>query len=285
MWLPLVTGVDGSVSGLLALDWAVDEASRLALPLTLVHACTEEPANQPGTTPPHTPAAHGESVVAAAKDRARQRNPQVRVSTEVVPEDAVTALLNRGRNASALVLGARGRGELHDLLLGSVSLTVAARAQCPVVVVRKTKAAPEGPQERIVVGIADAASSTAAVRFAFRLADARHCGLEAVMAREPPWRAADHLHGTTRSTGPDHHRALLDEALDEAARAHPAVAIRRCVVEGPAREVLLERSATTDLVVVGAEHRRSRVGLQLGRVSHALLHYAQCPVAVVPQWH
>jgi nucleotide-binding universal stress UspA family protein len=223
-------------------------------------------------------------VVAAAKDRARQRNPQVNISTEVVPEDAVTALLNRGRNASALVLGDRGRGELNDLLLGSVSLTVAARAQCPIVVVRKGKETSERTQERIVVGIANAASSSAAVRFAFRLADARHCGLEAVMAREPPRPAVDNLAGITRPTSPDHHHAQLDEALDESARAHPAVPIRRCVVEGPAREVLLERSATTDLVVVGAEHRRSRVGLQLGRVSHTLLHYAQCPVAVVPQW-
>lgn len=36
MWLPLVVGVDGSVSSLLALDWAVDEAARLALPLKIL---------------------------------------------------------------------------------------------------------------------------------------------------------------------------------------------------------------------------------------------------------
>ncbi|MEU5330441.1 universal stress protein [Streptomyces parvus] len=38
-------------------------------------------------------------------------------------------------------MGSRGRGELSALLLGSVSLLVAARAACPVVVIRGDEAA------------------------------------------------------------------------------------------------------------------------------------------------
>ena len=53
--------------------------------------------------------------------------------------------------------------------------------------------------------------------------------------------------------------------------------------EGPAAKVLVDRSAAADLVIVGARRRTSAFGFQLGRVSHALLHHAQCPVAVVPQ--
>jgi nucleotide-binding universal stress UspA family protein len=44
MELPLVVGVDGSDSSLLAIDWAVDEAARLGLSLRLVYAT-----GQPGT--------------------------------------------------------------------------------------------------------------------------------------------------------------------------------------------------------------------------------------------
>ncbi len=36
--LPLVVGVDGSDSSLVAVDWATDEAARHGLPLGLVHA-------------------------------------------------------------------------------------------------------------------------------------------------------------------------------------------------------------------------------------------------------
>jgi nucleotide-binding universal stress UspA family protein len=46
--------------------------------------------------------------------------------------------------------------------------------------------------------------------------------------------------------------------------------------------VLLDASATADLLVVGAERRHGHTGLQLGRVTHAVLHHSRCPVAVVP---
>jgi nucleotide-binding universal stress UspA family protein len=54
-------------------------------------------------------------------------------------------------------------------------------------------------------------------------------------------------------------------------------------VEGTARNVLLQRAAAADLVIVGARRHPGHRGLQLGRVAHVLLHHAPCPVAVVPQ--
>ncbi|GAU70523.1 paraquat-inducible protein A [Streptomyces sp. NBRC 110611] len=66
-------------------------------------------------------------------------------------------------------------------------------------------------------------------------------------------------------------------------RDNPRVDARRQVTEGPAHKVLLEASPQADLLVVGALRRHGRFGLQLGRVSHAVLHHASCPVAVVPQ--
>ncbi|MFF3336542.1 universal stress protein [Streptomyces sp. NPDC002888] len=62
-----------------------------------------------------------------------------------------------------------------------------------------------------------------------------------------------------------------------------ALRVRRSTVEGPARRVLLHRSAAADLLIIGARHRHGHYGLQLGRVAHTLLHHAECPVAVVPQ--
>ncbi|MDQ0757815.1 nucleotide-binding universal stress UspA family protein [Streptomyces canus] len=67
------------------------------------------------------------------------------------------ARLATGHNAHALVTGSRGRGELTGLLLGSVSLAVAARAHCPLIVVRGDRAGLAGTHERILLGAGDSA--------------------------------------------------------------------------------------------------------------------------------
>ncbi|PZH20796.1 universal stress protein [Streptomyces sp. NTH33] len=288
MGLPLVVGVDGSESSLTAVDWAVDEAARHGLPLRLVYASWweryEGPVPTGGAERPaeQTTAEH---IVGYAAERARRRNPEVEVSTEIIPEDTVSALLREGNNASVLVTGRRGRGELSGLLLGSTSLAVAARAHGPVVVVRGDNDGPAGTHGRILLGAGEPGTGEEAARFAFREAETRGCVLDVVRA----WRSP--AQGTPGGTAPEAEpaggyeeraAALLDELLREAAPEHPGVQVRGVTVEGPAHRVLVDRSAAADLVVVGARRRVGYFGLQLGRTDHALLHHAQCPVAIVP---
>ncbi|MBE8471968.1 universal stress protein [Streptomyces justiciae] len=289
MELPVVVGVDGSESSLRAVDWAVDEAARHGLPLRLVYASLWE--RYEGALPWTDSGRPSEQVMAddivgIAAERARRRNPEVKVSTEVIADEAVEALLREGHGAAALVTGNRGRGELQGLLLGSVGLTVAARAHCPVIVVRGDRAGREGTHERILLGAGEPATSGEAVRFAFREAEARGCTLDAVRAwRCPEHETADHplLAGHAAHEHSEQASALLDAVLHDAAADHPGVVVRRATVEGPARKVLLNRSAAADLVIIGARRRTGQFGLQLGRVGHTLLHHAACPVAIVPQ--
>ncbi|KOG37101.1 universal stress protein [Streptomyces resistomycificus] len=291
MTLPLVVGVDGSDSSLLAVDWATDEAARHGLPLRLVHAYLWE--RYEGAVLPNSlkrPSARvlAEHIVASAAERAGRRDPDVKVTTEIVPEEASSALLHEGNNATALVTGSRGRGGLKGLLLGSVGLAVAARAHCPVIVVRGDTAGLSGGHERILLGVGDPDTGGEAVRFAFQEAEARACTLDAVRA----WRSPAHEGGTNRpgrlAEEPARHHeerasAQLDALLRDAMADHPAVRVRRVTVEGPARRILLDRSAAADLVIIGARHRQGHRGLQLGLVGHTLLHHADCPVAIVPQ--
>ncbi|TXS49033.1 universal stress protein [Streptomyces sp. uw30] len=281
MTLPLVVGVDGSDASLLAVDWAADEAARGDRPLRLVYASLWEryegavPSTGRERPSERVPAEH---IVASAAERAALRRPDVQVTTGIVPADPVDALLREGNNAFALVTGERGRGELKGLLLGSVSLGVAARAHCPVIVVRGDETGLVGLHEQILFGAGDPATGAQAVRFALREAEERGCALDAVRA----WRR------TTLAENPAHEHeeraaARLDELLGEAVAEHPGVRVRRTTVEGPAPRILVDRSATADLLVVGARHRHGHFGLQLGRVGHTLLHHAHCPVAVVPQ--
>ncbi|MEV6113133.1 universal stress protein [Streptomyces sp. NPDC052109] len=286
MTLPLVVGVDGSAPSLLALDWAVDEAVRHDLPLTLVHASLWE--RYEGALPSaggerpsgQVPAEH---IVALAADRAERRESEVKVTTDIVPEDAATALVRAGEQAFALVTGSRGRGRLKGLLLGSVGLAVAARAHCPVVVVRGDRAGLAGTHGRILLGLGDTGTGSEALRFAFREAVARGCTLDVVRAWRRP--AHDARGNPVRAGEPADAAAcaLLDASLGAAAAGYPRVRTHRSVLEGPASKVLVDRSAAADLVIVGARRRTGHFGLQLGRVAHTLLHHSACPVAVVPQ--
>ncbi|MEV6025774.1 universal stress protein [Streptomyces sp. NPDC052036] len=289
MELPLVVGVDGSEPSLAAVDWAVDEAARHGLPLRLVYASLWE--RYEGGAPSGDPEYRSEEarlgdVVESAAERARRRDPAVRVCTDVLPEDAVSALLHEGQSAAALVTGSRGRGELKGLLLGSVSLSVAARAYCPVIVVRGDRAGLAGTHERILLGAGDPDSTAEAVRFAFREAEARDCVLDVVRAwRRPTHETIDHSAPAGIPVRLHEQRAslLLDVLLRGPAAERPGVRVRPATAEGPARTVLLKRSAAADLVIIGARRRKGHLGLQLGRVGHTLLHHADCPVAIVPQ--
>ncbi|MFK4145371.1 universal stress protein [Streptomyces sp. NPDC004065] len=289
MELPLVVGVDGSDASLTAVDWAADEAARHGLPLRLVYASLwerYEGAVPSGRVERPSEQVMAEHVVASAAERVRRRNPDLKVTTDVVPEEAVSALLREGDDASLLVTGCRGRGGLKGLLLGSTGLAVAARARCPVVVVRGDKAGLAGTHERILLGAGRSDTGAEAVRFAFREAEARGCVLDVVRA----WRSPAHetegdpaLEGEPARAHEQGAADLLEELLREETARHPAVRVRRATVEGPAHKVLVDRSAAADLVIIGAHRRTGRFGLQLGRTAHTLLHHAQCPVALVPQ--
>ncbi|MGW4561118.1 universal stress protein [Streptomyces sp. NPDC004561] len=290
MTLPLVVGVDGSDSCLTAVDWAVDEADRHGLPLRFVYASLWEryevglPSVGPGRPSGQVLAEH---IVASAADRAERRNPDVKVTTDIVPEDPVDALVREGDQAFTVVTGSRGRGEVKGLLLGSISLAVAARSHSPVIVVRGDPAGLAGTHERILLGIGDADdTSTEAVRYAFREAEVRGCVLDVVHAwRRPAFdRNGNRIHaGSPADTYEERASAVVEARLKAAIDEYPHVRTRPATPEGAAARILVDRSAAADLVIVGARRRTNAFGFQLGRVSHALLHRSECPVAVVPQ--
>ncbi|MGW0585454.1 universal stress protein [Streptomyces sp. NPDC002920] len=288
MVLPIVVGVDGSEPSLRAVDWAADECALRGLPLRLVYASLweryegESFAQDLGKPSEQVTA---EDIVRTAAQRARLRRPDVAVSTDVLPEEPEYALVREGRDAAALVLGSRGRSGFVEMLLGSVGLTVAAHAECPVIVLRGSQDNRVRPvaRGRVVVGIGEKATDSAALRFAVQEAKLRHTTLDAVRAwRCPAHETTDHplLAGEPARLCEQHATEGLDKALTDA----PAdVDLRRRTVEGPARRVLLDASHEADLLVVGARRNPGHLGLQLGRVAHAVLHHSACAVAVVPE--
>ncbi|MFE6281553.1 universal stress protein [Streptomyces sp. NPDC057877] len=282
MEFPLVVGVDGSEPSLRAVDWAADEAARRGVPLRVVYATLweryEGAAHGHGTGRARL---RGEDVTDAAVRRAEARQPDLKVTAEVVPEEPEYVLVHEARQACAVVVGTRGHGGFAGALLGSVSVTVAAHAHCPVIVVRGGAQARTGAG--IVVGVGDGAETAATVRYAVEAARVRKAPVEAVRAWRRPAREA----GPPLLAGGPPDLSYGEQAartLDEALRDVPAdVELLRRIVEGHARRALVDASQDAALVVVGARRRGGRFGLQLGRVAHAVLHHAACPVVVVPQ--
>ncbi|MEV6505247.1 universal stress protein [Streptomyces sp. NPDC051642] len=288
MDLSIIVGVDGSEPSLRAVDWAADEAVLRGAPLRLVYASLWE--RYEGTslaTDLNKPSeqVRAEDIVDTAARRAHHRQPDVKVSTGVLPEEPEYALVRESRTASLLVTGTRGRSGLAETLLGSVSLIVAGHAQCPMVVVRGNHddQAPTGTHGRVVVGVGEKPAGSAAVRFAYEEARRRGVPVDAVRAwRWPARESTDSplLAGELTRL----HEQQAVEALEAAFQDAPAdVASHRRVVEGRTRTVLVDASRDADLLVIGAKRRPGHYGLQLGRVAHGVLHHPACPVVIVPE--
>lgn len=284
----VVVGVDGSAPALSAVRWAAHEAARREVPLRLVHVCYLVPVRHPRqVTPPpkyyEAILSQGRHWLNQAADVARTAVPGITLTTDL--RDGVTAevLVGESNTAQLVVLGSRGLGGFTGLLLGSVAVAVSAHAHCPVVVLRP--AVQDGPVTSpgpVVVGVDGSSLSDAAVRFAFEAAAMSGAPLVALHT----WFDADVV-GTwapvilDRKWIEDEETKVLDKAIAGWMEKFPDVAVRKLVEREHPAHALLRHAAGAQLVVVGSRGRGALTGLGLGSVSQALLHHAECPVAVV----
>lgn len=278
----VVVAVDGSPEGLRAVDWATDDASRRGVALRVVHASVWERFEQ-RTLDDHEllPERKAvEAVLDSAVDRAVSRDPDVTVEAELLAEEPVPALLALQRYSPLLVLGTRGHGGFPELLLGSVSLRVAAQAPYPVVVVRGEPQLHMRAGRRVVLGVG-LHDTSAAAEFAVQEAVTAGADLDLVHVWHP-----DHdMAGTSVLMGTGAAPLLAQDLVDAVpllGTADAGIEVRRTALRGRPAVALLQAAVGADLIVLGARHRHHHPGLQLGSVNHAVLHHAPCPVAVVP---
>lgn len=126
---PVVVGADGSPGSQGALEFAIAEAALRDVPLLAVCALCDS-AGVVGI-------AHSvEAAFGAAVDRVQAAHPDVMMQRRVEPGAPRSALLTAASRGQLLVVGARGRGGLAEMALGSVSLALLHHAACPVTVVR-----------------------------------------------------------------------------------------------------------------------------------------------------
>ncbi|MBC6445816.1 universal stress protein [Actinokineospora xionganensis] len=287
---PIVVGVDGSDSALRATQWAAAEALRRKLPLRIVHVCVLPPIRHPATIADQglwidALADNGQHILAEAAATARAVAPTVELVTDQRMGFAAEALIEESARAHALVLGSRGLGGFQRLLVGSVAIALSAHGHCPVIVVRGAfpgQATPgTGP---VVVGVDGSPASEAAIRFAFDEASVRRTSLVAVhtwldIAFTGAWTA---LPTTIDWDAVEvDETMLLDERLAGWQEKYPDVAVERVVLRDRPVRALLDKAEGAQLIVVGTRGHGALLGMGLGSTSQALLHHAECPVAVV----
>jgi nucleotide-binding universal stress UspA family protein len=118
----IVVGIDGSSAAMAALDWACDEANRHGADLSLLHTCEHVGGLDAAR-----------AVLDDAVHECRQRTLNA-VHGELLEGSPSAALVRASRNADLVAIGSRGRSGFKTALFGSVALSVAEHAECPVAI-------------------------------------------------------------------------------------------------------------------------------------------------------
>ncbi|MDX8148890.1 universal stress protein [Lentzea sp. BCCO 10_0061] len=291
---PVVVGVDGSPSAIHAARWAAAEAARRGTSLVIVHSSPRVPVHSPQVAV--STAEFSEAVrdqarhwLATAEASAAVLAPQVEISTELLTGGAAQQLIGRSASAELVVLGSRGLGGFTGLLVGAIAVAVSTHALCPVVVVREAQPQADRAEDApIVVGVDGSAASDAALQFAFETAALRGAPVLAVRtwldAVVDATRLTVLIAASIEAIEADERR-LLAEQVAGCAKACPDVPVRMMLSRDGSARVLVEQSASAQLVVVGTRGRGGFRGLLLGSTSQSLIHHSECPVAIIPPAH
>ncbi|KUO06226.1 universal stress protein [Streptomyces caeruleatus] len=309
---PVIAGAGGSAESLAAAmgvappplrQWgrATREAVRRDRPLRLAHTRNRHPCQ--GAGEPETAAQQylARCALRQAEDRIRRTCPAVELDDDQIEGPVTTVLLQAGEQAARLVLGSRGLSGLTGFPVGSVARGVVARAVWPVVLVRADEDAADehlpadngSPSSRtghrdVVLGIdlgdpCDEVIEVIEVAFeAARLRRARPHIVHAWQALSPIGLGTGGIGRVDGSAQADEWLGFMTAVLQVWQDKYPEVVVAETVSEGRAQSVLVRAGAGGSPLVVGRRTTERPTGPRTGPVTHAAIHHAGCPVAVVP---
>ena len=298
--LGVLVGFDGSEQSVQALHYGATMAQGLGCRLTVVSAFTVPApvypnlASMPAVPEREARAAASRQIATAALSHLEGYPGEV--ALESVEGDAAGVLVELSATARLAVVGSRGRGGFLGRLLGSVSEALPAHAHCPTVVVPAGYEIPEGsgPErfteppsaEPVVVGL-DSERSEVLITIAARAAAAAHAPLHLMQVLPPldAWSASAQAMVSDQEFHERQREELAVLLGQEAARLQehgPVASVTSSVEIGDPVSMLVKRSRTARLTVVGTRGRGRMLSALLGSVSRGLLERAEGPVMVVP---
>ena len=262
---PLVVAVDGSDRNRAALSWAAAEAADREGDLVVVRAVPDAGRADP-------------ALLAEVAAQLETVLPRERVQTAVPvgrPEDVLCA---EDSDAAMVVVGKRGMSALPRILVGSTSLAVAARSPVPVVVVPDGWDPPTEDVRPLSVGVDPDHAHDLVLETAFRRAERLGVPLVAVHGWEPPSSPAAPAEVAALERGSHDRFAGVVDAWE---KRFSTVEVRRVASDQHPAVAVLD-AADAQLLVLGRRRQSGFSGFGFGSVTRAVLHYASCPVLVVP---
>ncbi|MFE7601671.1 universal stress protein [Streptomyces sp. NPDC057494] len=270
---PVTVGVDGSEGSVAAADWAADEAALRGDGLRLVYA-TRWAEHQLGAMKvSHEDRADAaEGVLAETERRVGSRQPGLTMTADEVEDAPVSVLLAAAAEAELLVVGSHGLGSVRGFIVGSVGQEVIAATQRPVVLVRPGYE--KNSPQKVVLGLDVNEADDELLNFAFDFAGRHRVPLDIVHT----WHDSFVHHAGAAAK--DEKAAALAAAVRPFRDRFPATEVTEVSAPGRPAEHLVEAASDARLVIVG--RRRAARGAHIGSITHAVIHHASCPVAVVP---
>lgn len=280
---PVVVGVTGPGENDAALRLAAEEAHRLGVDVRIVHAVHEAglpPAADPVLSNDVAWKDVGNRIVAEVLEEFRSLYGDVNATAMTRHGHPVDVLTELSSSARVVVLQHRDLSALRRIFTGSTVTGVAARAECPVTSVPAAWNPEDGPG-RVTVGLDEGELPTVVLAEAFAEADARNWSLRVARA----WKT-DSMYEELIVTNEEQWRekveASVRSALEQMSPRSSDVPVEVEVRHQWPADVLVELSATSNLLVVGRHSRHESKSKRVGSIARALLRSAKCPVMVVP---
>lgn len=281
----VVAGIDGSSHDVLVLTAALAEAKLRKAPLHVRH-CYElvGPSLADGFAMINWAALAdadiAEKVLVVARETLSTLDPEWPVTFDHPPGRPENLLVEASEQATLVVVGTGRKSRLEEMLLGTVALSVAAHAACPVLVV-PPGADPDGSGD-IVVGVDGSRHSRHAVAVAIEEARMREARVDVLTTwnlevvdgyvvtepDSPEWRQVE-----------ERIQTMQESILADLDTQGVEVSLRS--VKGGTRATLADASAGAAMVVVGNRGRGGFRSKALGSVTMDLLKRSTAPVLVV----
>ncbi|MFD5277972.1 universal stress protein [Pseudarthrobacter sp. NPDC058362] len=274
----IVAGYDGSAEALAAVRWAAHHANLRDCALHVVH-CSLWPLLTRKLGPVPGIADSGlersaQAILAEGVAAAKAAMPGLEVEGTLFHGLPASYLARISDGQAMVAVGSRGLGGFLGLLVGSVSLELAATATCPVAVIRPD-VNPAGP---VIVAV-DGSGSPTALEDACVMASVSQAALSVIHVQHTPagYLQKDPTGAPTAQSGAEE---VLAAAVIRARALAPGIPVDGAVLVGRSiPHAILTASMHARILVVGTKgHGFLRE--TIGSTAHAVLHHARGPVLI-----
>jgi nucleotide-binding universal stress UspA family protein len=271
----VVVGIDGSRNAITAALWAVDEAVERDIPLRLV--CAIEP--REGPLDPESAAralATAEIAVRTALTAVESTDKPVKIEVEILQGRPAATLLEAGRAAAMMCIGATGIKHATAGRVGSTAAALAASAHSPVAIIRGYDPLPTKPGS-VVVEVDQSPESDVLIERGIEEALLRSAPLVVISVWQP--RFTDIHDGAAVDEQNRTLKTQLNRRLARWTRRYPKLDVRPVAVRGNLLNYLAPHAHSIQLVIVGSR-RTHGIAEMVGPPSHLALHDTDCSVLV-----